>query len=367
MSQSTPNSPERYRVRIAPTADGGDRIPDLSPREALERWLNKLRSDKADSTVSSYHYQLKHFVEFSEDEGITSISDVTGWDIETYETRRREKGVEALSLHKELSTLRLFLEYCARIELVDEGLPDRVAPPDVPREEHVDETRLRTEDAKALFEYYDSQEYGCRAHALLALVWYTGCRLGGIRALDLSDYNADEQYVHFRHRPDLKLPLKNGHDGERAVGLTGYVCDVLDAYIDGDRRDVHDEHGKRPLITSTRGRASKNAVRGWMYLATQPCVHSDCPHGKERESCEWVDYTKGSRCPSSRSPHQVRTGSITWQLNREMPIEAVAKRVNTSVRVLKRHYDQPTDLEEFEERRRHHIDRLGFDSGGEDE
>jgi len=124
-----------YRVRIAGSTDGGDRVPDLSPRETFERWLNKLRANKADATVSSYHYQLKHFVEFCEEEGITPIRNLTGWDIETFETERREQGVEALSLNKELGTLKLFLEYCARVELVDEDLPEKVDPPDVPRDD----------------------------------------------------------------------------------------------------------------------------------------------------------------------------------------------------------------------------------------
>jgi hypothetical protein len=101
-----------------------------------------------------------------------------------------------------------------------------------------------------------------------------------------------------------------------------------------------------------------------MYLATQPCLHSDCPHGKERETCEWADYSLGSKCPSSRSPHQVRTGSITWQLHRGLPLKAVAERVNTSVRVLKKHYDHADRREELEERRREHVDRLAFGEGG---
>lgn len=74
-----------------------------------------------------------------------------------------------------------------------------------------------------------------------------------------------------------------------------------------------------------------------------------------------------SKYPSSRSPRQVRTGSITWQLNRGIPIEVVAERVNTSVRMLKRYYDQPTRLEELEERRREHVDELEFGNGGEGE
>jgi site-specific recombinase XerD len=356
---------ERYEISIAPTADGGgDRVPDLSPREAVERWLNKMRASKAENTVSSYHYQLKIFVEFCEEEGITSISELTGWDIETYETQRRRSEVEVISLSKELQTLKLFLEYCARVELVDEGLPKKVSPPDVPRDAHVDETRLHTDDAKALLEWYEENEFGSRAHALLTVIWFTGCRLGGIRTLDLSDYKSEDQYVQFLHRPDRGTPLKNGRDGERAVGLTDYVVDVLNAYIERHRHDKYDDEGTPPLFTSEVGRASQNAVRAWTYLATQPCLHSPCPHGNERESCDWVDYSKASKCPSTRSPHQVRTGSITWQLNRGVPIEVVADRVNTSVRVLKRHYDQPTRLEELEERRREHVDELEFSNGG---
>lgn len=357
-----------YEVDIGGEADGGDRVPDLSPREAFERWLGRLRASKADSTVTSYHYQLKLFIEWCEDEGVESINELTGWDIESFETNRRNEGVELLSLNKEFRTLKLFLEYCARIELVHEDLPEKVDPPDVPRDAHVDETRLEHGRARMLLDYYDEQDYGSREHALLTLAWYVGARLGGLRGIDLEDYDSDDAYLQFIHRPRKDTPLKNGTDGERAVGLPRHVCDILDVYIGENREDNHDDHGRRPLFTTSVGRMSQNYVRARMYLATEPCLHMDCPHGNERETCEYVDYSHASKCPSSRSPHQVRTGSITWQLNRGVPIEVVAERVNTSVRVLKRHYDQPTKREELEERRREHVDKLDFgETGGDDE
>lgn len=350
-----------YEIEIAGSTDGGDRIPDLSPREAQERWLAKPRVSKRESTVSAYHYQLKLFVEWCENEGITSIAELTGWDLETYETHRREQGIKPLSLSKELQTLKLFLGYCARVELVDEGLPEKVDPPDVERSAHVNETRLHNDQAEALFEYYDRHAYGTRAHAVLALTWFTGARSGALRGLDLRDYDSESEVVQFFHRPRENTPLKNGRDGERAVGITDYVCDVLNEYIDSERYDVYDGHGRAPLFASTVGRPSRSAFRSWCYLATVPCLHSSCPHGEEPETCEYLSYSTASKCPSSRSPHQIRTGTITWQLNRGIPVEVVAKRVNTSVRVLKRHYDQPTKMEDLEERRRHHLHRLSFD------
>lgn len=366
-NQADPSQSERYAVTVSGETDGGNRVPDLSPREARERWISRLRASKADSTITSYHYQTKLFVEFCEEQDIDKISDLTGWDIETYDTKRRNSGVKLLSLNKEMRTVKLFLEYCARVELAADDIPEKVDPPDVPRDAHVDETRLEHQRAQLLFDYYAEYDYGSREHALLSLAWYVGARLGGLRGLDLDDYDSGDTHLQFIHRPREETPLKNGRDGERAVGLPRDVCDVIDTYVADHREDSHDEYGRRPLFTTSVGRMSQNYTRARMYLATQPCLHMDCPHGKDRAGCDYVDYSHASKCPSSRSPHQVRTGSITWQLNCSVPIEAVAERVNTSVRVLKRHYDQPTKREELEERRREYVDRLGFDEiGGEE-
>lgn len=333
------------------------------PREALERWLNKLRVDKRESTVSAYHYRLKHFIEWCEDENIETTAELTGWDVESYETHRRQQGVEPISLSNELKTLRSFFAYLARIEVVDEDLPEKVEPPTLEKSEQVNDVRLPTDRAQTLLDYYAEHEYGTRAHVLLALEWYTGARLGALRGLDLEDYDRDERYVEFRHRPRKETPLKNGEDGERIVGLPESVCDVVDTYLEKNRLETFDDYGRRPLLTSQVGRPSTNAVRAWTYLATVPCLHSPCPHGNEPATCEYLDYSAASKCPSSRSPHAVRTGSITWQLNRGIPPE----RVNTSVEVLLKHYDQPSRMEEMRERRRPYLDRLSFDAEEGDE
>lgn len=359
-----------YNITIAGSTDGGDRVPDLSAREAFERWLSKLKVSKAEATVSSYHYRLKHFVEFCESEGVDSIGELTGWDIETYETHRRNRDLAPVTLSHEMGTLQNFLSYCARIEIVDESLPEKVDPPDVPRDAAVDETKLHPDDARALIDYYraSAADRGSRGHALLELTWFTGARLGALRALDLEDYDADGKHVHFVHRPQEDTPLKNGSDGERIVGLPAAVCTVLNEYITTNRHGVFDDYGREPLLASQAGRPVQNAVRAWMYLATVPCHHSPCPHGNDPETCDYLDYSHASKCPSSRSPHQVRTGSITWQRNRGVPADVVSKRVNSSVRVIEDHYDKPSQMEEMEKRRRPHLHRLDFDdNGGADE
>lgn len=359
-----------YPVRIAPSSDGGREPPELSPREALERWLDKLRVDKSDSTVSAYHYRLKHFVEFCESEGITSIGDVNGWDLETYETTRRAQGLKPISLRNEIGTLQNFLGYCADIEQVDESLPDKITPPSVPKGDAVSDVRLAPADAKQLLEYYRTtpEDRYSRAHVLLELLWYTGARSGAIRGADLSDYDADERYLTFVNRPDQATRLKKSIDGQRSVALNDEVCEALDGYIEYNRYDVYDDYGREPLLTTVQGRMSRSAIRAYTYLATIPCLHSECPHGRDPEQCEFIDYGHASQCPSSRSPHQIRTGSITWHLNCGWDIADVAQKVNASVRTIKEHYDQQSMRDEMEQRRREYVDRLHFDAenGGEE-
>jgi len=104
----------------------------------------------------------------------------------------------------------------------------------------------------------------------------------------------------------------------------------------------------------TQGRPPPNTLRNWSYLATEPCLHSPCPHGKERETCEWAQYHGASKCPSSRAPHHIRTGAITWMLNLGWPVADIAERVNSDPKTIEQHYDKA----DVEERRRRQRERM---------
>jgi site-specific recombinase XerD len=336
--------------------------PDLSPRELVDRWLDRQRLDKADSTVADYGRRLGHFVEWCGQEGIDSVGELRPWDLEAYDTYRRTT-LATITLRHELLTLRRVLEYAATLELVAETVPEAIDPPDVKPHEQTNDTFLAPDDAIALLEEFRSGGEGqhTRVHAFLELAWWTGARMGALRGLDLSDVDYEEGYVHFQHRPETGTPLKNGVDGERIVGISSEVVDVLRQYVRTERPDVVDDYGRKALFTSSRGRCGTNTIRNTSYYATVPCRVRDCPHGKERDSCDWYTFSQASRCPSSVSPHPVRSGSIMWQLNRGLRADVVSDRVNASVDVIDRYYDKVNQLDEFRERREQHLDKLGFD------
>jgi integrase len=334
--------------------------PDFRPREAWSRYVDRKRVERTDQSVKAVFYRLRLFVEWCEDEGIDRVGDLSGWHFAEYETARRGRDISVLTLSKEMGTLRRFIEYLERIEAVDDDLSEKVPQVRVPKEAKSSNVKLDVPDAERLLDYYRSHARGTRGHAFLELAWNNAARLGALRALDRRDFYPDEQYVEFRHRAESDTPRKNKTDGERVVGLTEDVVDAVSDYLDGERWDKRDEHGREPLLTSRQGRPGINTIRRISYHMTLPCNYGECPHGQEIPKCDYREPNHESKCPSSRSPHQIRTGSISWQLDCGIPIEIVSERANVARRTLEYHYDKSTPRERMERRRRHHLEKLSF-------
>jgi site-specific recombinase XerD len=334
---------------------------DLSPQEAVDRWLRKRRPELTDESLSTLRYRLKLFVDWCADRKIDSMAAVDGWTVDEYQLDRHEKAKQ-ITLNKEMGTLRQWLDYCEGIGVVTEGVADAVDRPDVDKHQKSRDTKLAAEDALPLIEWYrHGPERATRSHALLEVFWHVGCRVGGMHSLDIRDFDAEARHLQFVHRPETGTTLKKGHGGERYVGLLPAVADVLEEYVTGTRADITDDYGRQPLFPSREGRPRKGTIRAWTWLATVPCHYRDCPHGKRQASCEWFSQSRASNCPSSRAPHHIRTGSITWQRSQGVPAEVVATRVNASVQTIETYYDKEDPEQELERRRRGHLDHLALE------
>lgn len=346
---------------------GGD-PSDLKPRVAKDRYLRRRAADSTEESLEGWLYRLKLFVEWCENLNIETVGELRGYDMDQY-FEKRSAEVAPSTLESEMWTLKMFCRFLEDLGAVEDGLAKSVRIPDLDPEDRSSSEKLSTERAAALLTHMrqDDALYGCRRHAFLELAWATGARQGGLRALDLRDFYISDQFVEFRHRPKTGTPLKNKLGGERPVALPEDVVDVLKHYIRHERLDKDDEYGRQPLFATQKGRPASTSVRTWCYLATLPCVRGECPHGKERATCEWTKYTQCSKCPSSRSPHPIRTGAITWLLNQGWPPEDVAERVNATVKTIEQHYDKADPQrrrqrlrDRMEQRRRHLVDTTEF-------
>lgn len=325
---------------------------DLSPEKAVSRFIAKRRNQFTDKTVRSYENRLRQFVRWTQaSEEIETMRDLDGWLIDDYERFLEERGDAPSTVKGKMVALQELVKYCVRLDVVDPDLPEKVEIPRLSKDEQTDDQKLDTSDAKRLLDHYRESvaDYGTIQHVLLEVIWHIGARTSGIRSLDLKDWNSEARVLQFRHRPPTRL--KDGTEHERDVILPEPIADALDFYIDRERADKRDENGREPLFTTRFGRPADSTIQTWAYQATQPCVAIACPHNRQRDTCEYTEKSHASKCPSSRAPHQIRTGSITWQLNKGLSYVKVAERVAASPETIRRYYDKADYTEQLERRR----------------
>lgn len=328
-------------------------LEPLSPATAKEMYLGQREAEVSEATLQSHHYRLKALVNWCEEEGITNLNELTARHVFEYRQARKSEGLNQVTLQTQLSTVKVFLRFCESVNGVSEGIAEQVLIPTLKEGEGERDRMLDTDSAEALLTYLRKYQYASVEHALVAVLWHTSCRIGGLHSLDTVDFDSEEQSLAFEHRPETGTSLKNGNSGERIVALSSDVSALLEDYIETNRPEVEDEYGRKPLFATKGGRWHKSNVRQRIYALTRPCIYGPCPHDKRPESCEWNTYVESSKCPSSRSPHDIRRGSITNYLKDDsIPREAISDRANVSSKVMERHYNQMTEEERMEQRRR---------------
>ncbi|QLG48737.1 tyrosine-type recombinase/integrase [Natrinema halophilum] len=340
-----------------------DNLEPITPLEAVNLYL-EARDDAAENTMEAQDYRLRAFIMWCDEEGVANLNELSGRDMYAYRIWRREgrysgDALASVTLRGDMATMRAFLRFCGKIDAVREDLYDQVP---LPRTDGVDvsKTTLDPDRAIAIVDYLERYEYASRRHLTVLLLWHTGCRVGELRALDLGDLDlegerprADGPAVHFVHRPETDTPLKNKEKGERWNVISAHVAQTVQDYIDSPRVDIVDEHGRSPLVTTQYGRVSVSACRDTLYRVTRPCWRDEaCPHDRDPDDCEWTHYSKMSQCPSSRSPHDVRSGRVTAHRLSDEDRSLVSDRMNASEEILDKHYDRRSERQKAEQRRR---------------
>jgi len=331
-------------------------LEPLAPTEGVEMYLQKRQSELADETYRKQKQRLRSFLDFCEDEDIDNLNHLTGRDIYRFRIWREQgkhekyEPVKPITVRANLATLRTFLGFCENIDAVPDGMKQKAELPNVENESN--DELLEPDRAEKILSHLERYEYASRQHVLIAILWETAARLGGVRTLDVQDFDREASCLEIRHRPETGTPIKNKEDGERDVFVDEFYASVIEDYIDVHRNDVTDDYGRDSLLTTEHGRPATSTLRKDCYRYTLPCTVGSCPHGRDPDTCEWVKRDQLSGCPSSRSPHPLRTGSITDHRNRGVPAELASDRVDATIDTIERYYDKRSKRERMRTRRR---------------
>jgi integrase len=339
----------------------GDLEP-IAPQQAVELHLDAMKDDAAEWTRTSHKSHLRAFVEWCREEGaIDNMNDLTGRDLFHFRVWRREGGyskgqdeeIAPKTLDSALTTVRSFLRFCGEIEAVPQDLYEKVPLPDLSIADEVSDSTLNPERVPPILEYLNRYEYASRDHVVILLMWHTGARLGGIRALDVRDCDLDgrKPSIEYVHRPESGTPLKNDEGSERVNRVSDRVAQAIQDYIEGPRIGATDDNGRHPLVSTSRGRVSPSTLRNVVYGWTRPCrIGLECPHDKDPDTCEWTTYNTACKCPSTRSPHDLRKARVTKYRNDGVPRGIVSDRLNASTDILDKHYDRASKRERADRR-----------------
>ena len=342
---------ETYHTSMKPNQE----LIEISPADAVERYLMHREQEVSEQTLQAHEYRLNHFVRWCDQSGIEAMCDLSARDLQDYRYWRQEDGdLNAVTIHTQMTTLRVFLKWAGGYEAVPQQFFERLRVPELPRDQNSRDTKISPERAEKILKYLQRYEYASQKHTLFSLLWHTGIRIGAARGLDLDDFNRKERYIEIHHRPNKDTPLKNGINGERPVSLDKTRTELLSDYIEARRDNVTDEYGRKPLFTTMHGRPAISTLRERIYSLSRPCKYNDgqCPHDREISECKAASRSdEASKCPSSISPHTIRRSSITYWLLQDAPEEAVSDRMNVNKEVIDQHYDKRTPSQKMKQRR----------------
>jgi len=204
-------------------------LEPIEPETAVELYLAEKATEYADATINSHRSRLGHLVRWCDEMGIDNLNDLTGRQLHEYRIWRRNDGDLSVASEKtQMDTVRVFVRWLASIDGVAPELHQKVQSPSLSPEQNTRHVMLDSNDAEAILDHLEKYEYGSRTHVTLSLLWHTMMRRGGVRALDVEDYQRDDQCLAVVNRPETGTRIKNGKNGERLIALstTGSVTSV---------------------------------------------------------------------------------------------------------------------------------------------
>lgn len=161
---------------------------------ALDRFLTMLQYERRASphTLAAYRRDLKRVAEFCRCLGISHWQQLNEAAVRLYISERRQAGLSARSLQRELSALRSLFSYLLKIKEVEDDPVSRVKPPKATRP--LPEV-LNREEISTLLNVTPASALEVRDRAMWELFYSCGLRLGELVALNVDHLGSDQAWV----------------------------------------------------------------------------------------------------------------------------------------------------------------------------
>jgi len=220
------------------------------------------------STIAQYRRTIPRFVGFVENRNVIFPSELTTKEIDAYIDYLFNEYDTDATIQTHTKNVRMWLRWLSKRKLCDDFLYRLLNKEELNLSPKARDEAIPEEEALHLLRRLGKQRRGSAMHALLAFLWNGGLRIGGAYSLDIQDFHQECDDLIIRHRHEQGTRLKNGDagdptpgDGERDITLHPRVVDALVRYMETERHDVTDDHGRQPLFTTKYGRPARSTLR----------------------------------------------------------------------------------------------------------
>jgi len=213
--------------------------------EGFKQWLGII--GYAESTVDSLPRRIAELFEYTESQGVYSLSQIQKQHVQAYyETLKRRKSQHTGGLLKN-STLngiirawRLFAHY---LEETDQGILNIDIPYEI--DETIEREILTTQEIKALYNAADESILGLRDRAMLSVYYGCGLRSNEGLNLNLSDVMVEKGLLYVRKGKGYK---------ERYVPFTEAVKADFRLYLQECRPKLVKERTEEAFLVNNQGK-----------------------------------------------------------------------------------------------------------------
>lgn len=330
-------------------------LEPMSPQVAVEWYLDDRREELSHASQRNIEQGLTTFLDWADEYDLNNMNDFTGRKARRFKTwRQNHDSINQVTLNSNLAILRRFIVFCESIEAVEEGTQHKVPTSIVSDDDDVRKDAPPDALVSEVREFVSTYRPCSREHVEIELIAEVGLRSGTLRAIDVDDFYPGEKAIKIRHRPEQTgekgTPLKNGNDSNRSINISTDLRDLIQAYLENPNRpEGTDKFGRRPLFTRTDangifGRIATGRIRDDYYKLTRPCeLGIECPADRNPDDCDATKSRYAYKCPENTTPHPLRSWSIMAQLDHGVSKETLTNRVDVSVPVLEKHYDERED------------------------
>lgn len=201
----------------------------------------KIEKGLSSASIESYKQDLKHYLNYLEDNNITRADEITTEVIVSFLKSLRDKGMSAKTVTRIQSTLRNYHQFLLNENLSSHNPATRLL---AIKEEKKLPEYLTVEEMETLLNTPDDSLAGKRDKAMMELLYASGIRVSELIGIDITEVNNNMGFIRVRGKGSK----------ERIVPITDYVARLLDEYINDIRVQLLKDDNTSRLFITNRGK-----------------------------------------------------------------------------------------------------------------